>query len=112
MSLDWVQQILRETLGFFPYPATLNVRLESEDEIEIWRQLRKEMTSIEVSPPEASFCRARCFRVRIERKLGGAVLLPDVRNYPKDKIEVIAPVRLKEALQVGDGERITLEFIE
>jgi len=112
MSLDWVQQTLRETLGFSPYPATLNLKLESEADMATWKQVQKEVRSLDIPAPDAAFCHARCFPVEIERKHRGAVLLPDVRDYPKDKIEVIAPVRLKEALNVGDGERITLEFFE
>ena len=112
MSLDWVQQTLRETLGFSPYPATLNLKLESEADMATWKQVQKEVRSFDIPAPDAAFCQARCFPVEIERKHRGAVLLPDVRDYPKDKIEVIAPVRLKEALKVGDGERITLEFFE
>jgi Transcriptional regulator of a riboflavin/FAD biosynthetic operon len=42
--------------------------------------------------------------------VNGAVLLPDVKDYPKDKIEIIAPMRLKEAFGVEDGDQLTLEF--
>ena len=41
----------------------------------------------------------------------GAVLLPEVANYPKDKIEVVAPVRLKDHFGVGDGDQLTVEFL-
>ena len=43
-------------------------------------------------------------------RVNGAVLLPDVKDYPKDKIEIIAPMRLKEAFGVEDGDQLTLEF--
>jgi CTP-dependent riboflavin kinase len=38
-------------------------------------------------------------------------LLPNVAGYPKDKIEIVAPVRLKSALGVKDGDQLTLEFV-
>ncbi len=41
----------------------------------------------------------------------GAVLVPEVANYPKDKIEVVAPVRLKDHFGVKDGDQLTVEFI-
>jgi CTP-dependent riboflavin kinase len=44
--------------------------------------------------------------------LKGAVLLPEVANYPKDKIEVIAAVRVKDRLGVRDGDPLTLEFLK
>jgi CTP-dependent riboflavin kinase len=39
------------------------------------------------------------------------VLLPEVPNYPKDKIEVVAPMRLKDQWGVRDGDQLTLEFV-
>jgi CTP-dependent riboflavin kinase len=35
-----------------------------------------------------------------------------VEGYPADKLEVIAPLRLKEALAIEDGERVTIEFVD
>ncbi len=110
MALEWVQKSLRERLGFSPYPATLDLRLESENEIAVWREVKREMSGLSITSPDPSFCQARCFLVDIEGKYEGAVLLPGVEGYPADKVEVIAPVRLKDALQVRDGEKITLEF--
>ena len=40
-----------------------------------------------------------------------AVLFPEVNDYPRDKIEIVAPMRLKDAFDVKDGDRLTLEFI-
>ncbi len=45
-----------------------------------------------------------------EETVRGAVLLPAVVDYPKDKIEVVAQVRIKDALSVKDGDRLVLEF--
>ncbi len=119
MALEWVQRALRERIGFSPYPATLNVRLESADQMAVWRDVQRQVKGIQVTPPDSSFCQARCFLVEIEGlpagrqgKQKGAVLLPEVEGYPADKIEVIAPVRLKDELQVRDGDRITLEFAD
>jgi len=111
MALNRVQELLRERLGFAPYPATLNLRLESEKEIALWKELQREMKGIPVPPPEPGFCHARCFLVEIGG-LRGAVLLPEVAGYPADKVEVVAPVRIKESLHVRDGDRLALEFLE
>jgi len=112
MSLGWVQRALRDRLGFSPYPATLNLRPESEEDMASWREVRNQMTGIEIPSPDSSFCQARCFLVEIEGKYRGAVLLPEVEGYPADKIEVLAPVRLKDELRARDGDRVTLEFLD
>jgi CTP-dependent riboflavin kinase len=118
MSLDWVQKVLRDRLGFAPYPATLNLRPVSQAEIARWNEIRQEIKGTDISPQEFNFCHARLFRVEIGRadgeteKVKGGVILPEVEGYPADKIEVVAPVRLKDKFQVRDGDHLSLEFVD
>jgi CTP-dependent riboflavin kinase len=117
MSLDWVQEALRERLGFAPYPATLNLRLQSPEELRAWREMRKEETGIDVPPSGAAFCRASLYPVSVESpplrdKVDGAILLPHVDGYPPDKVEVVAAMRIKDRLNVQDGDLLTLETRE
>jgi len=118
MGLDWVQRILKEKVGFAPYAGTLNLRLTSTQAIARWKELRQSMTGVDIPPPEPSFCHARCFLAKIDKTLEGkedersvAVLVPEVDDYPADKVEVIAPFHVKKSLQVDDGDPLTLEFI-
>ncbi len=116
MALDWVQQALEAGLGFAPYPATLNLRPESAEDLSGWRRIQAEIRGIELAPMNRDFCNARLFPVRIigvgeNQTMRGGVLLPEVGGYPPDKIEVVAPARIKEALRVRDGDQLTLEFI-
>ena len=110
MSVDRVRKTLGEKLGFFPYPGTLNLRLETDEAMESWREAR-ERHGIEIASMDPAHCHARCFLVEIEGKRRGAVILPDVAGYPSDKVEIIAPVRLKDELRLKDGERVTIEFV-
>ena len=112
MGLDWVQRSLRKSLGFSPYPGTLNLRLETEQVIAAWREIQAQVPGIEIAARDPSHCQARCFPVEIDGKHRGAVLLPEVAGYPADKIEVVAPVRLKDELKLADGGRVTLEFMD
>ena len=116
MTLDWVQEALRKSLGFAPYPATLNVRPSKPHDARLWERIRREIVAVPLAPLEGGFCSARLYFASIQRSSGGdervkgAVLLPDVADYPRDKIEIVAPVRLKEALAVKDGDCLVLEF--
>ena len=116
MALAWVQEALQKSLGFAPFPATLNLRPRARDDTRTWEAVQNMSGSISLPSSNGGFCSARLYRVRIHRpedsgdKFMGAVLLPDVKDYPKDKIEIIAPMRLKEALGVKDGDPLTLEF--
>ena len=118
MGLDWVQRVIRERVGFAPHPGTLNLRLESSEGMELWKDLRMSMKGIDIPPDEPSFCHARCFLARIDGPSKSqldsktvAVLVPEVDNYPPDKIEVIAPFHVKKTLDLKDGDQLTLEFI-
>lgn len=117
MALDWVQEALKKSLGFTPFPATLNLRPEREQDEQAWAAIQIEWPGIALLPADGQYCSARLYRVEVKGpnfgtpKSSGAVLLPNVAGYPKDKIEIIAPVRLKSALGVSDGDQLTLEFV-
>ena len=115
MALDWVQASLKQCLGFSPFPATLNVRPKAAEDLQVWRRVQDELIAVPLPPIDGGFCSAKIFRVGIfspvSERLDGAVLLPEVKDYPNDKIEIVAPVRVKDHLGVGDGDALTLEFI-
>lgn len=118
MALEWVQRALLKSLGFAPYPATLNLRPAAQKDASAWERVQREMKGIELPPVNGGFCRAQLFLVQImmaaqtgSRTVRGAILLPEVTDYPKDKIEVVAPVRLKDSLGVRDGDELMLEFV-
>lgn len=118
MALEWVQNALKEKLGFTAYPATLNVRPCSPDALARWEQVKMMGKSVEIVPPEQSFCCALCFPLEVStrrtgetERIQGAALCPQVENYPADKIEIIAPVNIKQSLGVRDGDCLRLKFI-
>jgi CTP-dependent riboflavin kinase len=118
MALDWVQASLKQCLGFSPFPATLNVRPKAAEDAEVWRRAQHEFTALPLSSVKGGFCSARLYRIEIfalarpaNKKIEGAVLLPEVKDYPNDKIEIVTPMRLKDHLGVSDGDALTLEFL-
>jgi riboflavin kinase, archaea type len=116
MALDWVQEALRRILGFVPYPATLNVRPSTAQDARFWHEVQREVASVPLASDEGGFCSAQLYFVSIavlanpDKAVNAAVLVPAVTDYPKDKIEIVAPVRLKEALGVKDGDCLLVEF--
>lgn len=108
-QLEWVKSQCLEKLGFIPYPGTFNIKVDPAylsllDGI-------KRGKGIEILPPSADFCHARSYKVSLEGK-EAAVILPLVDNYPPDILEVVSPLRLKEALALKDGDRVALTFQE
>jgi len=116
MALDWVQDLLMQRLGYHPFPATLNVRPKAAADARTWQRVQSELAGTPLTPASDSHCGAKLFRVEIQApggaaKIGGAILLPEVKDYPNDKIEIVAPVRLKDHLGLGDGDQLVVEFI-
>ena len=116
MALDWVQDLLNERLGYHPFPATLNVRPKDLDDAQVWRRVQSDHAGTPLTQASDGHCGAKLYRVEIcagtdSEKLSGAVLLPEVSDYPQDKIEIVAPVRLKDHFNLTDGDQLTLEFL-
>ena len=115
MALVWVQDALKECLGYHPFPATLNLRPKAAQDTEIWLRAQNELTGVPLAPAADGFCSARISRVAItgqgKNAVEGAILLPEVNDYPSDKIEIVAPMQLKNHLAVQDGDQLTLEFL-
>lgn len=108
-QLEWVKSQFLEKLGFAPYPGTFNIKVEPEY-ISLLEEIKKK-PGVEILSPSANFCHARSYKVLLEGK-EAAIVLPLVGNYPPDIIELVAPIRLKEALAVKDGDTVTVTFQE
>ncbi len=67
------------------------------------RKLPKTKT-IMICPPKG-YCVGLFFKASI-RGLECAIVLPQVEGYAEDLLEVIAPVSLREALKLGDGDTV------
>jgi CTP-dependent riboflavin kinase len=116
MALEWVQELLVQRLGYHPFPATLNVRPKDAEDAETWRRIQNVYPGTPLTEASASHCGARLFRVEVStaaigKKVAGAVLVPEVGDYPPNKIEIVAPVRLKDHFAVRDGDQLTVEFL-
>jgi CTP-dependent riboflavin kinase len=118
MTLDWVQKALAKCLDFAPFPATLNVRPADGEDAAAWESVKNDARFFFHMPSHAGSCSARIYRVAIQsgadksgRKTEGAVLVPEIAGYPKDKIEIVAPTRLKDTFGVKDGDPLKLEFV-
>ncbi|RLI04924.1 hypothetical protein DRO26_03685 [Candidatus Bathyarchaeota archaeon] len=108
-DLDWVKKQLKEKFGFDPFPGTLNLKIESEEYNKLLQELRKH-PGVELVPPSPDFCRAVCFRVKVNGKVEGVIVLPHVQDYYTNILEVIAPVKLRDEFNLKDGDKVTLEI--
>jgi len=107
VQLDWVQEQCSEKLGFTPYPGTLNLELSSEY-VSVIEEIQK-LDGIELTSPDPAFCSGKVLHANIEG-ISGAIMIPadEVRIHKNNIVEVIASQRLKDVLNVEEGDYISL----
>ena len=108
-QLDWVRSRLIELVGIDPFPGTLNLTLGDDMNLARWRQWRG-MPGQALEPADAAFCRARCYPVQVAGRVPAAVLLPEVTDYPEDKIELVAALPIRQYLSLGAAARLKVEL--
>ncbi len=107
LELSWVERQIKQKLGFTPYPGTLNVML-SEESVKR-RKLFEKARSMKVCPADG-YCSGILIKAFID-KLECAIVVPEVAGYPKEVLEIIAPVNLREQLQLEDGSEVAVTVV-
>jgi len=109
-QIPWVKKQFISKLSIDPYPGTLNLEIVDPESLKTFKEL-KAKKGIEVTPEDPSFCSAKCYPVLVNGLLKGAIVFPLVKDYPKNKMELIAPENIKKALSVKTGDIVEVETL-
>ena len=104
VELEWVKQQVKEKLGFDPYPGTLNLRLNEEN---VKRRVLVERSAELRLCHSEGYCTGLLFEASLDGESCG-VVIPQVEEYPKNVLELMASVNLKQKLQLRDGDLVTV----
>ena len=107
ISLNGYRKQFVRKLGFDPYPGTLNLRLTSPLDRMVRDTLEK-LPGIEIEGFEdghRTYGGAKCFMAKIN-SVDGAVLVLERTSHDDSVLEVIAPVRLRDRLNLKDGDPV------
>jgi riboflavin kinase len=107
ISLRGYAKQFRETLGFEPFPGTLNLRLTDPAMTEQRRRL-KLLPGVDVQgfkDGKRSYGPVKCFRAMVSGKYPGAVLAIERTHYDSSVLEVISPLNLRRTLSLKDGDK-------
>jgi riboflavin kinase len=99
-----------EKLSIDPYPGTLNLEIVDPESLRTLKEL-KAKKGIEITPEDPSFCSAQCYPVLINGQLKAAIVFPLVKDYPENKMELIASEKIKEALSLNTGDMLEVEIL-
>jgi CTP-dependent riboflavin kinase len=106
--LDWARAAFMREVGIDPHPGTVNIRVEDAAARDGWARVQA-TPGIVIHPPRTDWCDARLFKARIADSIDAAIVVPDIGGYPKDQIELIAPVMVRDALGLKDDDAVTIE---
>jgi len=110
VSLDGYRTQIIEKLGFDPYPGTLNLKLTDPSDL-YFREVLSHRAGILIkgfSDEKRTYGSVKAFKAKMHG-IDAAVLLIERTHYGRDTLEVIAPVNLRQALNLRDGDRVSLE---
>jgi len=104
----------KELLGCEPFPGTLNVKLDSEEDIRERRRLRLRGEGLRIEEFHIAgerFSSVNCFKGRLENETI-ALLIVAITDYDDSVLELISPVYLREKLRLKDGSAVapTIEY--
>lgn len=105
LALPWVKQQIEEKLGFTPYLGTLNLKLSNESTK--LRLLLEKTNTLKILPAKG-YCIGLLFHATINKTKCGAVI-PQIDDYPKDMLEIIAPANLRGLLNLHDGDYVSVK---
>lgn len=108
LSMHHYKNKIKKSLGFTPYPGTLNLKTEKKPAF-LLRGLRPIRIDGYKSKNKA-FGGADCFRAKI-KNVRGSIIIPDLTKH-KNIIEFIAPIHLKSELKLKDGDKIKIEILD
>ena len=108
--LDWAREQFVAKLGIDPFPGTFNVVIDDPDAMQAWVRIRRS-PGIRIENPNDGphDCDGVCWMAVIAGDIEAAIVRPEVSDYPPAQVEIIAPLALRKALDVEDGDAVTLE---
>jgi CTP-dependent riboflavin kinase len=108
IEMEPYQQKFEEITGYGPYPGTLNVRVDPDDVRELKETLEgKKLDNFTYRGEEYSA--AEVYNVKIGGEEAAFIDL-EITDYGDDVMEIIAPKKLRDELDLEDGDEIEIIY--
>ena len=107
LSQEFYTREFEKNLGFIPYPGTLNVMVDEKHLTEI-SEIKNSCENI--IRPDEGFGAVKYIKARLEGKVNGAIVFPAKTTHEEHYLEFIAQNKLRDELDLEDGDTVSLEF--
>ena len=109
VSLPPYKRRFKKILGFVPYSGTLNVKLGKALDIDKLNPIEtddfiyneKKYFGVKIVP-------IRISKFRHDLEIEGAIIVPKKTYHSNNIIEIISPVKLRDALSLKDGDLVKI----
>jgi HAD superfamily hydrolase (TIGR01509 family) len=107
--IEGVRRQFVELAAIDPFPGTVNLTLDDDDHRQRWRSWCEHAVA-GVVREDLSSCEAKCYPARVEGRIPAAIVVPQVDDYPLDKVELVAALPLCRHLALEEGMRVRVEL--
>lgn len=107
LSQEFYTSEFKKNLGFVPYPGTLNVVVDNQHLDDI-NEIKNNCENI--IKPDTEFGAVKYIKAKLNDKIDGAIVFPAKTTHEENYLEFIAENKLREELDLDDGDIVSLEF--
>lgn len=107
LSQEFYTMEFEKNLGFVPFPGTLNVIVGEEhlDEINETKNSCENLIR-----PDEGFGAVKYIEAKLNDEINGAIVFPAKTTHDENYLEFIAKIKLRDELNLIDGDIVSLEF--
>lgn len=109
VNYPWVREQIQDKFGFIPYPGTLNLLLD-ESSLSAFQHFKQTHDGISIRSINNE-CKGLCYTIQVNN-VNGIAVIPQVPDYPQKQLEIIAPINLRTAFSLKDGDEIEVFFTD
>ena len=107
LSQDFYVNNFKKNCGFRPYPGTLNVIVPEEYLPQI-NKVKNECKNI--IKPDEGFGAVKYIKARLKDEVTGAIVFKAKTTHEENYLEFIAKDKLRDKLNLEDGDTVSVEF--
>ena len=107
LSQEFYTREFEKNLGFVPFPGTLNV-VVSDDYLDEINEIKNSCENL--IKPDEGFGAVKYIEAILNDEVNGAIVFPAKTTHEENYLEFIAENRLRDELNLEDGDVVSLEF--
>ena len=107
LSQEFYTREFEKNLGFVPFPGTLNV-VVSDDHLDEINKIKDACENL--IKPDEGFGAVKYIEAILNEEVEGAIVFPAKTTHEENYLEFISENRLRDELNLEDGDVVSLEF--